>query len=387
MSKEGNEIIEDLTSKVSAERICRVIDFLKAHKISQQEIEERINYTSLSKAKNHARYPQKVIEKRTRQEVLIQLLNEFDLVYNEQLDTVHESDNKDELHHHKMVDTSYYVMHYYAFARNTVDRGIIAITNKRKVIIDYRLDEHWEGIYNVVENYTFIEVQKTGDTTPVKKLICLFSGTKKHGRPILLGTYSTVKRDGYPAAGRILLQKVESKEEALTVLEQDSDPRISCYLSSDVYISDTYTPNNLDELNPFFYLQLHQLVGDYKLIYPTMGKQWMVCKMQIKDSRDAFLNLNNVQYTGKVLFPDINTLQIIFNRKEGYTSFDLKYLIILNVNIRRKSNSGLFTAIGTSNILHGSPSSFNSYLMRADDELDLSAMNLPINLFIGEPLD
>ena len=77
----------------------------------------------------------------------------------------------------------------------------------------------------------------------------MFQNDQKYGRPILLGTYSTVKRDGYPAAGKILFEKVNGKKEVLKRFASKVDQRIQKYLHNTVFTSETYTPNVLADLH------------------------------------------------------------------------------------------------------------------------------------------
>lgn len=289
-----------------AERIDRVLRYLKARKISQKMVGERINYTSLSKVKDHVKYPQLVIEKHTRQEIFNRLLREYGLSYNEDNDTISASDIPVE----KQVseDVMHYIMYYFSFAREIVGMAWVRIIEKRKVFIDYRIEEHWGGDFEVVENYTFIHVEKRGLTTPVKKLICLFSGTMKYGRPILLGTYSTVKRDGFPAAGKTLLELVPDKETVLQKFEQEVDPRIVSYLQDTVFTTLTYTPNNLDHLpgNP----TLRGLQGDYDLSIFSSEGVTNKGEVTITDNQRAILSLDQIKLVGAAKILDILNLKI-----------------------------------------------------------------------------
>jgi hypothetical protein len=234
-----------LDNRTIAEKVRLVLEYLKDHKVSQKMISNKINYTSLSKIKDPEKYPQSVIERKTRQEVLELLLQHYGLEIDMQTDKVWSTSATFEPVY---AETLHYIMYYYSFFRKEVAMAWIRIIDRESVLIDYRIDEHWKGKFEVIENYTFIHAEKQGITTPVKKLICLFSGTVKYGRPILLGTYSTVKRDGYPAAGKTLLEKIDDKEEALTRFASKVDPRIEKYLNRSVFTTETFTPNALEDL-------------------------------------------------------------------------------------------------------------------------------------------
>ncbi len=298
--------MEEMSGRQLASAITKVLQYLKEHKISQYEIERQLNYTSLSKAKNFERYPQSVIEKKTRSELLARLLEEYGLMYDEKSDRVQALQGNTPLEPANV--TLHYIMYYYAFARETIGKAIIKIVNKKRVYIDYPLNEHWEGTYDVVENYTFIYAEKMGDATPVKKLICLFSGTERYGRPILLGTYSTVKRDGFPAAGSILLEKLED----LSLLEQkiraETDPRIEHYLLNKVFISDSFTPNNLDSLKPEYSL-IKKYADLYKVFFRNK-KEVLEGQLKLGRNGKADLMVNEIQYAGSFHLLDPHTIEI-----------------------------------------------------------------------------
>ncbi len=345
----------------SAKLIKMVIDYLKSKKISQQEIESRLNYTSLSKAKNYERYPQPVIEKKTRNELLNELTLEFSLFYNPVNERIEQKgDNSAPL---DLSEVQYYIMHYYAFARGVVDRAMVKVINKKKVVMDYRIEEHWEGTYSVVENYTFIEVTKLGYTTPVKKLISLFSGTMKYGHDYLLGTYSTVKRDGFPAAGRIILERCSDENDAHAKLETASDYRIMAYLKDNVYITKLRTPNTLDEIVSTHHFHYLKLVADYKFIYPADNSTMNAIDLSIKKDFSAQMEINQVIYNGHASFVNINTLNIRFSRKNQDSISISKQILNLHINVRRPFGGYIYSCSSSSPIIHIEPSSFISYLV------------------------
>ena len=354
--------MNNISTRVAAERIEKVLDFLKEMKVHQQEIQEKLNYTSLSKAKNFDKYPQKIIERRTRTELLEQLLEQFGLDYDEENDRVLRL-NEGDIKKSYSPELVFYMMYYYAFARKTIGKAIIKVINKKRVVIHYQIDEYWEGIYDIVENYTFIEAQKTGIATPVKKLISLFTGTKKFGRPILLGTYSTVKRDGFPAAGKVLLERIADENAAFQRLEAAVDPRIIAYLQRSVMVSETFTPNTLDELNTHYEHLLH-VSGEYVFIFPGKSGQWQQGILQLDENSFASLQTNDMSFQGYARYLDLNTLKIDFDVERVYLN-QLEGQISIQVNTRKKFDH-LFYATGMSNILHGCASSFACYLIQKE---------------------
>lgn len=372
----------DFTHKEAARLIEKTIGFLKAKKISQQEIESRLNYTSLSKAKNYERYNQPVIEKKTRQELLAELFAEFSIRYNDALDRIEILTERSL--DAALSDVQFYIMHYYAFARGVVDRALIQIINKRKAIIDYRIAEHWEGTYSVIENYTFIEVQKMGYTTPVKKLLCLFSGTMKYGHSFLMGTYSTVKKDGYPAAGRVILQRANSHAEGEDLLHTDSDYRIVSFLKHNVYITKTFTPNSLDEITSHDFNQFMKLTGSYHFIFPQKNNDWEVCDLTILRDFSAVTEIHNVTYNGIVGFYSTSVLSIVFSIKNQDDEPIRKQFLNIDINIRQKYREGIYMCTANSPELHGVPSCFSAYLVHSSLKSEAILPELKKQLILSE---
>lgn len=370
-------------NKRNALIIQKMIAFLKGKKISQQEIESRLNYTSLSKAKNFEKYPQMIIEKMTREELIESLSNEFSMRYVEASDSIEFVEGKDG--HPSLIDTEYYVMHYYAFAREETDRALMKIINKRKVSIYNDVDEeHWEGLFSVIENYSFIELTKMGYTTPVKKLLCLFSGTMKYGRPILLGTYSTVKRDGYPAAGKVVLQKAESEENALEIIQKDSDYRIRGFLRDNVHVTRTFTPTSLDDLSFNHIDEYMQVVGEYRFFYPALNNQWIWTNLTIHPDYSGEVYLNEVRYKGSISLFNAETLSIRFRRKKVLPSEPTSHLLKVEINLRNRDHHKIMVCAGSSPSLHLYPSSFSCYLAPLHAEPDEVKKHLKHELFVAK---
>lgn len=365
--------------------IKQTIDFLKSRKISQQDIESRINYTSLSKAKNYEKYPQPIIEKKTRAELLELLFDEFSLRYDEVNETVQTRNGSGvALNLNSMM---YYILHYYSFAREVVDRALVKVLNNRKVLIEYRIGESWEGSYNVVENYTFIDVTKTGYSTPVRKLLSLFSGTQKYGHSYLLGTYSTIKKDGYPAAGRVVLEKFTTESKVMEGMNLESDYRIVGYLKDNVYITTPISPKTLDSLTPRNFGIYHGLIGEYKFIFPLRSNKWQVSDMSLRSDLSALITFQGVTYRGTVLTINENSINLDFSKTDMDLPYMRKQVMNINVNIRRLSTDKIFTCSATSPFLHGHPSAFNAYLVESERYHEKFQNILKLQLFVGKPAE
>ena len=346
--------MEASNAKIFAERIKIALKYLKEIKISQFEIEEQLNYTSLSKAKNYSRYPQQIIERYTREELFNKILDEYGLAFNAENNSVFKKDSKIKT---PSSNTSLnYIMYYYAFARETVGKAIVRIINDKKVVIDYRYDEHWEGTFQVIENYTFIDVEKTGGVTPVRKLICLFSGTRKTGRPILLGTYSTIKRDGFPAAGKIVFERVDDKSLLATKIKNKADPRIAYYLMNKVWVAETFTPNTLDNLSQSYKL-INRFEGNYLLFYPKSNKEIEKGELTCNNDSSLHLSIKNMTYSGVMNPVDNHTMRLELNDDAGFSEV-IENRISLLMETSKSKYEPFYHCVGISNALESSCNSF-----------------------------
>jgi len=342
-----------LKEKDLSDQISKTLAYLKSKKITQYEVESRLNYTSLSKAKNFEKYPQTVIEKKTRQELIEELHSVYNLVYDQNKDEILPVDEKTPLATGENEMT--YIMYYYAFSRTTIGKAIVRILNQKKVTIEYPLNEFWSGNYEVIENYTFISVTKRGDTTPVKMLICLFSGTEKYGRPILMGSYSTVKRDGYPAAGSLVLELAKKNLDIHKRLKEHVDPRIFYYLKDNVIVIDTFTPNTLDTLNKDFHL-VGKYANKFKVYYSRHGKI-RECNLELFDTGDALIEMISITYTGIFRLLDSHTLKVVLRDKSDF-SLPVKEEIDLVIRTNSSLYSPFYFGSGLTNLFESEPFHF-----------------------------
>lgn len=350
------------SAKVYADRIVKILAYLKEHKIPQCSVEHRINYTSLSKAKNYDRYPQTVIEKLTREELYHLLLKEFGLMYHEETNSV--MPQKRDIRKSRDESTLYYIMYYYAFLRQTVGKAIVKIINMNRVIMDYRLYEHWEGTCQVIENYTFMMMEKIGEVTPVQKLVCLFSGTKKTGRPILLGTYSTIKRDGIPAAGKILFERVYDKKTLNKKIKSETDPRIAFYLMNQVMVTETFTPNTLDDLHLWFKL-VNRFAGQYYFFYPNASLEVVRAEMTWYDDSRIEVDFAKISYSGSAKPLDPHTLKLELSDEASYSDI-FEARIVLFMNISKSMSDPFYQCVGISNALETACNSFTCLLIEKE---------------------
>ncbi|MEQ9440115.1 MAG: hypothetical protein RIG62_13765 [Cyclobacteriaceae bacterium] len=350
--------MKELTGKALAQRITVVLAYLKSIKITQAEVELQLNYTSLSKAKNYERYPQAIIEKKTRAELLDLLYEQFDIEYDEVHDEVI---RKLDARPKKSVSQNLlYIMYYYAFARETVGKAIVRVINKKKVYIDYPMNEHWVGTYEVIENYTFIQAEKKGDTTPVKKLICLFSGTEKYGRPILLGSYSTVKRDGYPAAGNVVFELMADEKMVDATVRSEVDSRIAYYLHDKVLIAETFTPNSLNDLTSDF-KHIEKYANQYKMYYEKENEV-LEAELEFLVNGSAQIVISSITYQGIFKILDSHTIKVLLKDASEFSHLikeEISILIQTNVRVY----APFYFGNGITNALAANQSYFNCLIL------------------------
>lgn len=351
--------MSQLNAEVYATRIGTILGYLKKNKISQYEIEERLNYTSLSKAKNYQKYPQIVIEKLTRKELYEKLLQTYGLRFNENTQKV-EPAGQEIATDNSTADDQYFIMHYFAFARDTIARAIVRVVSNKHAIIDYRFDEHWEGSYEVIENYTFLCMEKKGEVTPVKKLICLFTGTKKSGRPYLFGTYSTVKRDGIPAAGKIFFERVE-KEQIEKKIKKEVDPRITSYLLNTVWVTETFTPNTLDNLSNTYRL-ISRFSSRYYLFYSKANGELVRADLTCEKTSRCNLLIKDLTYYGSYKPVDNHTIKIELNANTGFSEIFVDSIILFS-NMSKSKYDPFYLCHGISNALETRNNAFSCMLI------------------------
>ncbi|MCM4168430.1 hypothetical protein KCTC52924_02002 [Arenibacter antarcticus] len=358
-----------------SELIDKLLIFLKEHKVSQNRVSSRINYYSLSKAKNIARYPQKIIEGKSRSEVFNKILAEYGLKYDKDNETF-TSTGLDFTQEIQKVETTYYVLYYFSYAKQIVGKGLVTIKEKKWATIDFNDPNHtsslWKGTFDVVESYSFLYLEKKGDTTPVRAFYSFFSGTIKHGRPILIGTYSTIKRDGSPTAGNVIMEKAESKEEAIKTINGTTNPKATAFLLNKNFTIETITPPTLDDLPKL--LLSKTLVGEYVFYWPYKNGRILNGKLVILETSEIEATFEKKSFNGSATLADSNTLHI--KLRNSRINRNLKsnnvhaYLNINNYNKDKGVISGLFLTPSLLTI----PASFPILLVKKDKEISEEAI-------------
>lgn len=362
--------MKHLSQREYAELIDKVLDFLKEHKISQNSISERINYYSLSKIKNSKKYPQKIIEGKNRYEIFTEILDVYGLKYDYEEDLF--TGVGGEFKVSTIKDNAiYYVLYYFSFAKQFVGKGLVTITDKKWVTLEFNDPNHtfafWRGTFEVVESYTFLYLEKKGNTTPVKALYSFFSGTIKHGRPVLIGTYSTIKRDGSPTAGNVVMEKVSTKDFGSKKILDDTDPRVTAFLLNKNFTLETITPPTISDLPKLLLNNL--FVGNFIFYWPYKNGRILNGKMTIKETAEIIATFENLIFKGTVKLNDHNTLYL--KLKNSRINRNLKsnnvhaYLNINNYNAK----DGVIAGILITPSLLVTPSSFPILIIKKGKEL------------------
>ena len=362
--------MENLSPSEYAELINKVLIFLKEHKISQNSVGNRINYYSLSKAKNIKSYPQKIVEGKTRPEVYNRILEAYNIVYNSEKD-VFKSLNDDIINKPHKDDFIYYVIYYYSYAKQIVGKGLVSINEKKWATIDFNDPNHtpsiWKGSFDVVEGYTFLSLEKKGDTAPVKAFYSFFSGTIKHGRPILIGTYSTIKRDGSPTAGNIVMEKIASRDQALEKINGGTNPKITAFLLNKNFTIETITPSTIEDLPKLLLNTI--FIGEYTIYWPYKKEVVLKGAITIKETSETEAVFEDRIFKGTSELTNSNTLFLKLRNSKvnrNLKSNDLyAYLNINNYNNER----GVMAGVLITPSLLSMPSSFPILLVKKNKTL------------------
>ena len=361
-----------------AEVILKVLEFLKEYKVSQNQISDRINYYSLSKVKNYEKYPQKVIEGKNRAEVFNSILKEYNLNYDFSNDSFHSlhGDFNIEI---PEIEQLYYVLYYYSYAKQIVGKGLVSIKEKKWATIDFNDPNHtpslWKGTFDVVESYTFLSLEKRGDTAPVKAFYSFFSGTIKHGRPILIGTYSTIKRDGSPTAGNIVMEKTESKELGLTKINGNTNPKITAFLLNKNFTLETITPPTIEDLPKL--LLSNVFVGEYVFYWPYKQGVILEGSIKIKETAEVEAVFENKIFKGSASLTGNNSMHLELRNNNLNHNNVHAYLSVNNYSNKRYMIAGVMVAPS----LLATPSSFPILLIKKGKTLSTKMIQKYFDLF------
>lgn len=289
-----------------AKQIALVLDFLKINKnLTGKQIELESNLSQLSKAKN----PEYRIN--NREKLLEHLLTFYNLELNlERNDISYRPETSN--------STKYYIIYYYLKEKRTIKKGIMKVRNWKDAEAfffnaDYSITEiTWKGKYSVIESNTFIELEKRGpnetDATPLKTLMCLYSGTEKINHPFLIGTYSAVRKNNIPTGGKVLLERIDSFDLALNYLKENINPLIINFLAETNIVGETVTPDRIEEL-PLTYIT-NKFIGDYKLYFPEFNGTINEGSVIIDASNVVKLSMQEKILEGKVNIMSLNTMRL-----------------------------------------------------------------------------
>ncbi len=387
-------MLKDLSNQEYAELISKVVTFLKDKKINQNIIEDRIKYYSLSKAKNHKKYPQQIIEGKNRYEVLTAILESYGLAYEIEKNEFYAKEG--DFDKTTFEDsTIYYVLYYFSLAKQIVGKGLVIIQDKKWATIDFCDPNHtpaiWRGNFEVIENFTFLYVEKKENTTPVKALYSFFSGTIKLGRPILIGTYSTIKRDGSPTAGNIVMEKAEIKEDGIKKIMNDTDPKITAFLLGKNFTLKTLTPPTISNLPKS--LIDSSYVGDFSFYWPYKNDRILIGKLTIKENTEVIASFENLYFKGHGSLSDHNSLYLqLRNSIVKGNSKNNDIHVFLNIN-NYNNKDGVIAGIVNTPSLFTSPSAFPILIVKDKDKFSKETIQEYFKSFTGpllscqEPLE
>jgi len=351
--------MRELNNSEYSELINKLLIFLKQYRISQSSVSDRINYYSLSKVKNSLRYPQIIIEKQSRKELFVIILKSYNLRYDYESEQFLGIEGEF-LGDHKDSEIIFYVIYYFSLAKQIIGKGFVTIKEKKWTTIDFNDPNHtssiWKGTFEVVESFTFLSLEKKGNTTPVKAFYSFFSGTIKYGRPILIGTYSSIKRDGSPTTGTVILEKVNTKEEGINKIKEETNPKIFSYLRNKNFTVESITPTTIDDL-PKLSLS-SQLVGKYACYWPFKNDR--ICKsiIEIENTGTVRANFENQLYEGSVDYSHNNSINISMQNAKSFKALKKNDIqAYLNIN-NYDRNYGMIAGVMITPNLFSVPASF-----------------------------
>jgi hypothetical protein len=292
-----------------AELIAETLEFLKNdRKLSNKKVEQDINFGQLAKAKS-SNY-----QVLNRQDILDTLLSFYNLKIDETSSKIIEQPESGN-------NTDYYMTYYFLKERKVVKKGIMKVKNWSTVETffynaDYSKTEVlWKGTYKVIESNTFIDLEKKGtsasEVTPIKTLMCLYSGTEKINRPYLIGTYSAVRKNNIPTCGKVFMEKVDSFEIASANLINDIDPVIVAFLNETNIIGETITPDKLSDL-PVSHI-ISKFIGNYKIFFPGVNGELREGAANMNAYNVVYFLLDGKEMEGVILFKNCVPMPIRIN--------------------------------------------------------------------------
>ena len=322
-----------------ADQIAKTLEFLKNdRKLSNKQVEQDINLGQLAKAKN-SNY--QVLNRQNILDTLLSFYNlKIDEISNEIIEQPESGNN-----------TDFYMIYYFLKERKVVKKGIMKVKNWSTVETffynaDYTKTEVlWKGSYKVIESNTFIDLEKKGvsasEVTPIKTLMCLYSGTEKINRPYLIGTYSAVRKNNIPTCGKVFMEKVDSFEIATGNLTKEIDPVIVAFLNETNIIGETITPDKLSDL-PVSHI-ISKFIGKYKIFFPGANGNLREGAATMNDYNVVYFLLDGKEMEGRVTMLSVNSIRLVLRVKDIQG-----HLLEIDSTIIVNEVNGLLTGISLS---------------------------------------
>ncbi|MEO0684553.1 MAG: hypothetical protein AAFY76_05775, partial [Cyanobacteria bacterium J06649_11] len=212
--------------------------------------EYRIEYTSLSKARNFPRYrnlKSDLIGGQSMGDVHQNIFEKYPLELNTETNDIQIIVEGSQNGNGRLAPTKEvipYVYYYYTDSIQGVNKGILLFHERGGIELrvfsprDVSQSVSWFGTYKFSGMYLFVEVE-TGKANQFKSLQTYFSGVPSIWQKFYVGTYNGIRADGTLFVGKGLLQKVSSEEEAIEYLHKESDPKIANFLEGEVLSVET----------------------------------------------------------------------------------------------------------------------------------------------------
>lgn len=254
MSDQFFSISPDLASRY----INLALIALKKQGITQQEVGEKIEFSSLSKAKKFSQYKNRnsnLIGGKSLNEVLHNIVEAYSLHLDDKKANFIISDSSI-LHNdlaQKNALESCYLFHYYTDSVNGINRGILSFKTSGEVVLtiispfNKELRNTWKGTFKFTNMYLFVELNSGSDSS-FTSLHTYFAGIANTWLDYFQGTYNGIRADGTLLVGKSLLERVVDEQKANELIHEPIDDRVKRFLDGSIISVNTELIGSLNIL-------------------------------------------------------------------------------------------------------------------------------------------
>lgn len=338
---------KSLTTEAAAEYLSKVLLFLKKNGFNQRQVQEQIGYNYLTKLKDHTTYGKEMIGGKSRQEVLKMIFKEFGLNYVGE-DTFVFGEKK------QLNTSAFYIIYTASFGYPLkMGKGLVEITKSNRLIVSLMgtndlikdVKSIWKGELEAIGSYIALDIKRAGgNVIPVKAHFSFYRGVSDIDR-VLLGTYAGVSYDGEPTAGKAVLAKEDSKENAEKKINEGVPFQVEMYLRDRVNLSKRVNVSTIDKIPNRF--KLENLFGEYLIFYPVKTKGVRQGTLSIHLNSKVSLITTSREYEGQIMYQDRSLFFIELSDKDfDFDVLDSQIRIMMKTNsfYRTKAFNGIMSS-------------------------------------------